>query len=79
LYFYSAAAFGDVWRLNPLDRLQLKPIRDDFIQTILQRQREHGDWMNPVNTMREDDPLIATSLAILALRRLSEDEATPHK
>ena len=75
LYFYSAAAFADVWQLNPLDRPQLKPIRDEFIQTILQRQRDHGDWMNPVNTMREDDPLIATALAITALRRLSD---SPH-
>jgi hypothetical protein len=72
LYFYSAAAFGELWARFPGDRERLKPIRDEMVKTILDRQNpRRGDWTNPVTTMREDDPLIATSLAIIALRNLA--------
>ena len=34
---------------------------------LLDRQSEDGSWSNPVVDVREDDPLVATPLAILAL------------
>jgi hypothetical protein len=73
LYFYSAAAFGEVWWMHPLNRPPLQTIRDEFVKTIMQRQGADGAWINPVKTMREDDPLIATSLAIIALQKLSKE------
>jgi len=71
LYFYSAAAFGEVWIRFPREHARLEPIRNEMLMTIIARQHPAGDWANPVSTMREDDPLIATSLALIALYRLA--------
>jgi hypothetical protein len=34
---------------------------------LLKRQRDDGSWSNPAVLVREDDPLVATSLAMRAL------------
>jgi squalene-hopene/tetraprenyl-beta-curcumene cyclase len=39
---------------------------------LMQRQRKDGSWVNPLVPQREDDPLVATSLAGLALARCRE-------
>ncbi len=36
------------------------------------RQRPDGSWSNPVVTMREDEPLVASSMALVALSSLRE-------
>jgi hypothetical protein len=38
-----------------------------FAEQLLKRQRDDGSWVNPVVMVREDDPLVATSLAVRAL------------
>lgn len=40
---------------------------------ILKRQSADGSWSNPNSRMREDDPLIATAFAIMALAMLEEE------
>lgn len=40
-----------------------------WMEELTRRQHRDGSWSNPDSTMREDDPLVATSLAVLALRR----------
>ena len=40
---------------------------DVLAKGLLDRQSEDGSWSNPVVDVREDDPLVATPLAILAL------------
>jgi hypothetical protein len=39
---------------------------------LVQRQRPDGSWSNPLVPQREDDPLVATSLAALALASCRE-------
>ena len=40
-----------------------------WVQTeIAKRQRDDGSWQNERSTVREDDPLLATTLAVMALR-----------
>jgi hypothetical protein len=34
---------------------------------LLKRQRDDGSWVNPADAQREDDPLVATSLAAAAV------------
>jgi len=34
---------------------------------LLKRQRDDGSWANPAHAYREDDPITATSFALLAL------------
>lgn len=40
-----------------------------WMEELIRKQHRDGSWSNPDSTMREDDPLVATSLAVLALRR----------
>ncbi len=66
LAFYRAAALSRCLRLNrqqlPKTALYLKSLK-----VLCRRQQPDGAWQNPVKSMREDDPLIATALALLAL------------
>ncbi len=39
----------------------------ELAEALLQRQREDGSWINDVRAQREDDPIVATSLALEAL------------
>jgi hypothetical protein len=36
-------------------------------ECLLAEQGADGSWVNPVGQVKEDDPLIATSLAVIAL------------
>ncbi len=55
-------------------RLLPKPIakqrRLDLIRVLLKLQREDGSWQNDAVRMREDDPLIGTCFALIALGHL---------
>ena len=44
-------------------------------EALLQRQRKDGSWVNPAVAVREDDPVVATCLAVTALAacRAAED------
>ncbi len=46
---------------------------EDLAEALLARQRQDGSWSNPLTMMKEDDPLVATpmALATLSLCRLS--------
>lgn len=49
-------------------------VRQRLVQAIIQRQTRKGAWQNSSARMREDDTLIATSFALIALARLAESE-----
>jgi hypothetical protein len=42
-----------------------------IIHVLAQRQRADGSWMNPSDAMLENEPLLATALAVLALTESS--------
>lgn len=65
LAFYDAAATAQVWRTLREERFS--GFRSATIRTLLARQQPDGTWTNPVTWMREDDPLLATALAVLAV------------
>lgn len=68
LFFYDAAAFSHVWRQTADDRF--KDQRASILQALLQSQQKDGSWKNPLPWFHEDDPLVATALAITALVQL---------
>ena len=47
-----------------------RPLRELLAEELLARQRE-GSWVNPAHAIREDDPITATSFALIALGMLS--------
>ena len=69
LLYYRAAAWAGVWQASRDPRLASG--RAALVQALASRQERDGAWRNPEPSMREDDPLIATSFALLALSRLS--------
>lgn len=54
-------------------RLQAR-IRKEIPAILIKQQQQNGSWENRSARMREDDPLIATSFAVIALARLSDSQ-----
>lgn len=50
-----------------------KDLPKRIVEELLELQKEGGYWQNPVSRMREDDPIIATCFALIAL-----SESMPH-
>jgi hypothetical protein len=40
---------------------------DELARELIKRQRPHGSWKNSDGEVREDDPLLATALAVAAI------------
>ena len=68
LYYYLAASAQIFQRLEVPSAPSGKDWRKELVQTLVQRQRPDGAWQNPNFLMKEDDPLIATTLALMALQ-----------
>lgn len=69
LWFYYAARLARVTALFA-DPKRTQPTRESLADLLVRRQRADGSWANDSSRMREDDPLIATPLAIVALAGL---------
>lgn len=68
LRFYRAAAEQ---ALGPLLSVAERSDREDRrVRALLDDQRADGSWQNRAVRMREDDPLLATALALVALQPL---------
>lgn len=67
-YYFAArvAEYLDEFR----DKATSQAARELLLRELVARQRADGSWANATSYMREDDPLIATPLALLALDRL---------
>lgn len=74
LYYYWAASvarsFTEVPEAAP------RKWRGELMRTLVDRQREDGSWENPVPTMRENDPVVATAFAVYALSLASAPATT---
>jgi hypothetical protein len=65
LRFYYYASLGRAIGFLPAETREKR--RTDLRAHVAGMQHEDGRWENPAHHMRENDPLIATSLALLAL------------
>ena len=68
VYYYYAASVART--LRPLDDFELPDGRDwrvELTKELVKRQRKDGSWANPVELVRENDPIVATANAIIAL------------
>jgi hypothetical protein len=67
-YYFSASASQEPagsLRVNSGEREGT--VREFLAEELLKRQREDGSWLNPAHAVREDDPITATSFALIAL------------
>lgn len=62
VYFYYAAGIARVARMTGNRDWAIR-----LAEAIRERQQPDGSWMNPVDLVREDDPIVATCWAIIAL------------
>ncbi|MEY4180264.1 MAG: hypothetical protein RLY70_3838 [Planctomycetota bacterium] len=69
VWFYGAARFVEAAEFFPRERREA--IRESIATAVIVRQRADGSWASLEPAMREDDPLIATPLAIAALSGLN--------
>ncbi len=79
LYYYWVASVAQTLRLagigpelTPAARPPV-PWAEDLARELIARQGKYGGWANPVVTMREDEPIIATSMALLALSAVRQE------
>ena len=69
-YYYSGLA-----RVLPrFPASAAKQRRQALLKQLVTKQRPDGSWKNDSARMREDDPLICTSLALISLGALAEME-----
>lgn len=69
-YYYSASAAEAQWASATMKRsagCDCGSFAVELAESLLSRQRDDGSWRNPAVDVREDDPLVATPLAIRAL------------
>lgn len=82
-YYYcwsTAHALAALQRSGAELTAKEKAWQTEVHQAILKRQREDGSWVNPAGATREDDPLVATpmAMAVLVLTSSAPDaQATP--
>ncbi|WP_428305169.1 prenyltransferase/squalene oxidase repeat-containing protein [Lacipirellula sp.] len=72
LYYYYAASLVHAMAAYP--EADFGRQSHALANELLYRQRDDGTWANLASTMREDDPLVATTLALNALAALSKNQ-----
>jgi len=76
VYYYYCNSVSQAFRAVQLKELQTPrgKIRwaESLADELLRKQRKDGTWSNPLVPQREDDPLVATSLAVLALAGIAK-------
>ena len=70
-YFYYCWSVSHAFRQLTITTIQQDGVRvnwaEDLATELLSRQREDGSWANHHSFVKEDDPLIATTLAAAAI------------
>lgn len=69
-YYYASLAKALRW----FGEREAKERRQALVARLVKLQRDDGSWQNDSARMREDDPLIATCLALTALGELARTE-----
>jgi hypothetical protein len=67
VYFYYAASSAKTFRQSGATTAGGKPWADELAAALVAKQRPDGSWANPVELVRENDPVLATAYAVQAL------------
>jgi squalene-hopene/tetraprenyl-beta-curcumene cyclase len=69
VYYYYAASVSRVMRDHDIKPKNGTEWASSLANELAGRQRRNGRWENPVELVRENEPLVATSNAVIALAR----------
>jgi hypothetical protein len=67
VYFYYARSVAQTFRLLGVKEVNGRPWAEPLAEALLARQRPDGSWANPVDLVRENDPVVTTAYALAAL------------
>lgn len=67
VYYYYAASVAKAFRVSQLTLPDERDWADELSRELIRRQKPDGSWVNPVELVRENDPIVATCSAISAL------------
>jgi hypothetical protein len=67
VYYYYAAAVAYAWTEAERDHSSSHPWAPPLAHAVLKRQQPEGFWENPCELVRENEPLVATAQAVIAL------------
>jgi hypothetical protein len=67
VYYYYCASVAKTFRLLGVKEANGRPWAGPLAEALLARQRPDGSWANPVDLVRENDPVVATAYALTAL------------
>jgi len=67
VYYYYAASVAKAFRDHKVALRDDRDWADELSRELIRRQKPDGCWVNPVELVRENDPIVATCSAISAL------------
>ncbi|HET6573865.1 MAG TPA: hypothetical protein VFG68_09705, partial [Fimbriiglobus sp.] len=67
VYFYYARSVAKTFRHCGVKVTNRGPWAEPLTEALLAKQRPDGSWANPVDLVRENDPVVATAYALTAL------------
>ncbi|MDB5305919.1 MAG: hypothetical protein JWO38_121 [Gemmataceae bacterium] len=67
VYYYYAASVSAAFRAAGVRDVGEKPWAGPLAAELARRQAADGSWANPVELVRENDPVVATGNAVIAL------------
>ncbi|MCS7167249.1 MAG: terpene cyclase/mutase family protein [Gemmatales bacterium] len=76
VYYYYVASLAQTWALSPELFPDLEAKRKHLVVGLAERQGHDGSWTNPLSLVREDEPLVATSFAVIAISQCLSERTT---
>lgn len=67
VYYYYAASVSKALRQLGVTEAGGKDWAAELTAELVKRQKDDGSWANPVELVRENDPIVATANAVIAL------------
>lgn len=67
VYFYYAASTARALRRSDIKQVEGVDWAAALSAELAKRQKDDGSWANPVELVRENDPIVATASAVIAL------------
>jgi hypothetical protein len=67
VYYYYAASVAKGLRDMKVGKLGDVDWANELAEELAKRQHEDGSWANPIELVRENDPIVATALAVSTL------------
>lgn len=73
VYFYYATSAAKTFRRLGVKDVNGRPWAESLTAALVAKQQPDGSWANPVELVRENDPILATAYAVAAIGECRRD------